>query len=69
MELTLPQSWVGKTLAGVGVRQQFGVNVLAVRRSSTEVVVSPQADYVFRQNEILIVAGENKKIQKLERQS
>ena len=69
VELTLPQSWVGKTLAGVGVRQKFGVNVLAVRRSSTEVVVSPQADYVFRENEILIVAGENKKIQKLERQS
>ncbi len=68
VELPLPQSWAGQTLEGVGVRPRFGVNVLAVRRSSTEVLVSPQADYVFREQDILIVAGESKKIEKLERQ-
>lgn len=69
VELMLPQLWEGQTLAGVGVRQRFGVNVLGVRRSGTEIHVSPPADFVFAKDDILIVVGSNKEIQKLERQA
>lgn len=67
VELPLPHAWIGKTLAGVGVRPRFGVNVLAVRRGTTEVHVSLSADFVFQQDDILIVVGGNKEIRKLER--
>ncbi|HIV68188.1 MAG TPA: TrkA family potassium uptake protein [Candidatus Butyricicoccus stercorigallinarum] len=68
VELPLPQSWIGKTLAGINVRRHFAVNILAVR-GGQDVVISPPADYVFRAEDVLIVAGENKTIEKLERQA
>ena len=38
-------------------------------RGGQDVVISPPADYVFRAEDVLIVAGENKTIEKLERQA
>lgn len=67
VELPLPAEWEGKTLAGVGVRQFFGVNVLAVRRGPVNVHISLTADFIFREGDILIVVGSNKAIQQLER--
>ncbi len=68
-ELPLPDSWAQRTLAQIGVRQKFGVNVLGVRRSGTQIEISPAADFVLQAGDVLIVVGGTREIQKVERQT
>ncbi len=67
VELPLPNVWQDKTLAEIGVRKQFGINVLAVRRGEKEIQVSPQAEFLLKHKDVLIVVGKNQNIRKLEK--
>lgn len=67
VELPLPNVWQDKTLAEIGVRKQFGINVLAVRRGEKEIQVSPQAEFLLKHGDVLIVVGKNQSIRKLEK--
>lgn len=67
VELPLPNVWQDKTLAEIGVRKQFGINVLAVRRGEKEIHVSPQAEFLLKHRDVLIVVGKNQNIRKLEK--
>lgn len=67
VELPLPNVWQDKTLAEIGVRKQFGINVLAVRRGEKEIQVSPQAEFLLKHGDVLIVVGKNQNIRKLEK--
>lgn len=67
VELPLPNAWQDKTLAEIGVRKQFGINVLAVRRGEKEIQVSPQAEFLLKHKDVLIVVGKNQNIRKLEK--
>ena len=69
VELPLPNVWQDKTLAEIGVRKQFGINVLAVRRGEKEIQVSPQAEFLLKHKDVLIVVGKNQNIRKLEKLS
>lgn len=67
VELPLPSVWQNKTLAEIGARKQFGINVLAVRRGEKEIHVSPQAEFLLKHRDVLIVVGKNQNIRKLEK--
>ena len=67
VELPLPNVWQDKTLAEIGGRKQFGINVLAVRRGEKEIQVSPQAEFLLKHGDVLIVVGKNQNIRKLEK--
>ena len=67
VELPLPNVWQDKTLAEIGVRKQFGINVLAVRRGEKEIQVSPQAEFLLKHGDVLFVVGKNQNIRKLEK--
>ena len=67
VELPLPNVWQDKTLAEMGVRKRFGINVLAVRRGEKEIQVSPQAEFLLKHKDVLIVVGKNQNIRKLEK--
>ncbi len=67
VELPLPDVWQNKTLAEIGARKQFGINVLAVRRGEKEIYVSPQAEFLLKHRDVLIVVGKNQNIRKLEK--
>lgn len=69
VELPLPRSWAEKTLAEIGARKQFGINVLAVRREKDKTYVSPKAEFLLKEKDILILVGENRNIRKLEQLS
>jgi trk system potassium uptake protein len=66
MEVIVPEDMVGKSLRELDLRARYGVNVLAVR-SCEEINVSPAATDRFKSGDILIVVGENEKIQNLGR--
>lgn len=59
VELETPKSWIGKTLRELDVRNRYGVNVLGVRRPDTRKLhVSPDADYVMKDDDHLVVIAD-----------
>lgn len=64
-ELPVPESFVGRTLAQLDIRQKFNVNVIGVQRLSAEsgerrmvLSVSP-GDEAFQEGDLLVVIGHN----------
>ena len=47
----------GESLAGIGVRRQYGVTVAGVQRGETQ-HISPGPDFIIKSGDILLVAGE-----------
>lgn len=68
VEIVPPAKWVGKTLLDLNVRARYGVNVLAIRGEDGNIItISPAADQVVNEGDILIVVGENSTIEQLDK--
>ncbi len=66
VEITVPQSWVGKSLIDLDVRRRFGITVLAVGDSQTEEMnISPDPARKFNGSETVAILGENKDIDRI----
>lgn len=57
VESPVPKSWLGKSLRELNVRAKLGVNILAIRRDG-QINISPGADFVFLQNDVIVVLGD-----------
>ena len=67
IEIPVPGSWRDKSLKELNVRAALGLNILAIRRGG-QINVSPGADFIFVQQDIVVVLGDStalKKVQKL----
>lgn len=73
IEFVAPKDFIGKTLRDINIRERSGVNIIAIKKkkkdpSSGETVggdvinVSPLADDVVNENDVLVVFGEDEKI-------
>lgn len=58
LELHLPAKLAWQTLAQSDLRADYGVTVLVVKRGD-DLIVSPPADCVLQEGDILVVLGEN----------
>lgn len=63
-ELIAPKKMIGKTLRELDLRARYEVNVIAIR-SGEQINISPLADDMIKKDDLLIVIGENKAIEKL----
>ncbi len=63
-ELTVPQAWVGHTLAETDLRRRFGITVLVIKHLQ-KIVISPTADYKLGDSDLLVVLGANTNIARL----
>ena len=62
-EINIPESWLGKTVGEINIRQKYNINIMAVKRNSKlDLTVTP--DTRFERGEVLLVLGNNKDIQK-----
>ncbi len=62
-EVTVPKSWVGKTVLELDVRRKHNINIIGVKQSGkTDVTVTP--DTLLSDNKTLLVIGEDKALQK-----
>ena len=59
IDVPAPKAWVGKSLKELNVRAKLGVNIIAVKRDE-DVNVSPAADYIITAQDIMVVLGDNK---------
>lgn len=62
-EIAMPDTWVGKTLSQLAVRQKYRFNILAIKNGQ-EMHVLPEPDHRFQKNETLLILGEDKDIMK-----
>lgn len=66
IEIEVPNTWVGKTLRDLKVRATFGINIMAIRKADNVVNISPNADDVIEESDILIAIGGSDELSKLE---
>ena len=59
IEVPVPKVWVGKSLKELNVRAKLGINILAIKHDGMT-DVSPAADYVLSGDAIMLVLGNTK---------
>lgn len=80
IEIRTPDEFAGKTLRELAIRAKHNVNVIAVKKNiqkeengetveSEEINVTPQADDILEKGDILVVFGENDKIETLKKKA
>ena len=62
-ETELPDSWIGRTIADLGVRQRYRLNILAIRRNG-DVEPMPGPAYQFRSGDRIVLLGSDRDVQK-----
>jgi trk system potassium uptake protein TrkA len=56
LEISPLEKWIDKTIAQVGVRDKYGINILATKKNN-RVYPLPGAKHIFKEDEQLIVVG------------
>ncbi|MBR3148948.1 MAG: TrkA family potassium uptake protein [Eubacterium sp.] len=64
-EIDVPSSWSGKSLVDLNVRKTHGVTVIASKNSDGGITAINSADYIFNNNDHIIVMGDKNNIRKL----
>jgi trk system potassium uptake protein TrkA len=65
-EMAPPNSFLGKTIRELGLRAKYSIEVIAVRDVLSESVhMVPQADFVIKDGEVLVVIGKETDINKI----
>ena len=62
-EIKGPNSWIGKSLAELGIRNKLHLNVLSIRRDGKQIVEFP-ADFIFEEGDTVTVFGADKDLRK-----
>ncbi|SHI00188.1 potassium channel family protein [Clostridium grantii] len=65
-EIKTPTEWIGKTLKELNMRSNYGINVMAVKRDN-DVNVSPSADDVIVEGDVIVAIGGAEEINKIEK--
>lgn len=66
VEITAFKEWDGRTLADIKLPLKYGINIIAVKSKKTgEINISPIADEIVSEGDILVVIGEANMLDKL----
>ena len=63
-KLTIPYVLVGKSVQEVNFRARFGLNIIAIENNN-EVMEYVDPDYIFREDDVLIISGSSEGVIKL----
>ena len=66
LDVPAPLNWVGRTLKELNVRAKLGVNIIAVE-SGGSTNVSPTADYKIKAGDVMVVLGDNKALEAVQK--
>jgi trk system potassium uptake protein TrkA len=64
-EISAPKSFMNKSIRELDIRARYGVEVLSVKtvKNKSEIIKAiPNADYIIRKDDVLVVAGEIRNI-------
>ena len=66
LEVPAPKGWIGKTILELDVRAKLGVNIIAVENEHTT-NVSPSANYKIAAGDVMVVLGDNKALEAVQK--
>ncbi|ADL51753.1 potassium channel family protein [Clostridium cellulovorans] len=58
VEIAARKSWIGKTLAQLNLRAQYGINVMAIKKG-TDLNITPSPNEVIEAEDIFVAIGSN----------
>ena len=70
-EIKVPDSWAGKTIAGLEIRVKYGITILAIRSSDPDeekgfsMIISPLATQKLKAEDIVTVLGHVDEVKKI----
>ncbi|MEA3561011.1 MAG: TrkA family potassium uptake protein [Candidatus Omnitrophota bacterium] len=79
MEILTPKEFIGNSLKQLEVRVKYGITIIAIRRKEPRVTeegksevkqavnILPEADYVIKKDDVMIIIGSNKDIERLKK--
>lgn len=67
VEVKVSDKMIGKSLVDLDIRANYGCNVVAIRQGN-DINVSPRADEVLQEHDVLIVIGSDKDISRFEKE-
>lgn len=65
MEIVALSSWTGKTLKDIDMRNEYGINVMAIKHGD-EIDITISADEVLKEGDVLVVIGHNDNLKKIQ---
>lgn len=65
MEIAILEEWRGNSIKDIDIRAKYGINIIAVETSG-KINVSPNPNYIIKEDDLLVVVGENKALRELE---
>ena len=66
IQLGPPKSFIGKSLRELNLINQYGVQVIAIKDSSPDRMnLIPTAEFIIKQNNLIILLGPNEALDKL----
>jgi len=68
VELKAAKDWQGKSLKDLNVRAEYGINIMAIKQDD-KVVVSPAADDTIQRDDVLVVIGKARDINRFQEKS
>ena len=69
VEVTVPKAFVGQTLRSIELRARYGLTLVAIKRQvdgKEETLVSPPADEVLLQGDVVALLGSNEMLARIE---
>ncbi len=60
-EVSAPESWEGRSLSELSIRNRYGVNVITIRRGN-QVIASPRAEDRIARGDTLLLLGDQKSL-------
>lgn len=66
LEIRMNDQWIGKSLVDINMRREFSISVIAIRRGD-DIDINVEPDRVLLKDDILVVIGHNKDLQRLEK--
>ena len=65
-EIAAPKKFISKSLKDLDLRNKYGVQIIAIKELVPEkIIFIPKADFVIKDNDILIMIGEEKHLAKI----
>lgn len=64
-KLRVPERLVGKTVSEINIRSRFGLNIIAVENNHSAVVEEVKPDYIFVENDVLLISGSKEAVYRL----
>ena len=65
-EIAPPEKFIGKSLKDLDLRNKYGIQVMAIKELIPEkTTFVPKSDFVIKDSDILIIMGEEKQLEKL----